>query len=501
MVVGNNRTTASIKPAVRPRSQEAAPAPPPHPVLQLQTQIGNRAVVALLQRSESHPPSSVGFRPVQRQGDGAAVAEQVAPVPLVPPPLRSERQRLAAQAGPMVNHSVAALPPLRGAGVLNPRRADGLRGEAEVVRDELPDLPRSPALASWLRAQQDGGAGQPVPEQRALAEELEAGDVDLPEPAPAQPTLVSRAGGVVQGFFRGVGGTVRGWGRGMAAAFSREKRRDVGAKMPTVGGAGAPAVGHVDYALAAGQGLVDNRATEGTARLVGGATAAGQVRGTGGQIGQVAHTASPTAVTLEHPGDFARSFTAGGFELAHQIAGLVGIFFSALKAALDVRSLVSSVRVIRALKEAKVEALRDAEEFWPDPEANKEVIEMIDYAIRQKYEKVIKRAIGSVTALAALGTALAILIANPVGASLAAVIIGSLGASVLVYKIGRWGWKKWAARSLGKKRAQIAQALHAHVMSGDGLAVAAVRALHLDPDMVARAPNGPALILRKLKSS
>jgi hypothetical protein len=441
---------------------------------------------------------------VQRQGGGAAVAEEVAPappVPLVPPPLLSERQRLAAQAAPMIHQSVEALPQLAGARAINAGRADALRREAEGVRDDVADFPRSPAFAAWLGAQQDGGDGQPVRDQRAVADELEAGGQEVLERLPAEPNLLSRAGHAVQGFFGRAATTVSGWGRAVTGALSPEKRRDAGAKMPTVGGVAAPTLGHVDYALVAGGALVDNPATEGTARLVGGGGAAGQVRETGGQIGQVAHTASPPTTTLEHPGEFARSFTTGGFELAHQIAGVVGIFFSALKAALDIRSLVSSVRVIRALKQAKADAARAADEFWPDPDANKEVIAMVDYAIRQKYEKVIKRAIGSVTALAALGTALAILIANPVGAPLAAVIIGALGASVLLYKIGRWAWKKWGNQSLGKKRAQIALALHAQVILGDGLAVAAVRALHLDPDVVAHAPNGPALILRKLKSS
>lgn len=195
------------------------------------------------------------------------------------------------------------------------------------------------------------------------------------------------------------------------------------------------------------------------------------------------------------------SATAGGFELAHQIAGVAGIFFSALKAALDIRSLVSSIRVLRDLKKAKKEAAKAADEFWGDPEAKKEVVAMVDYAIRQKYEKVIKRAIGTVTTLAALGTALAILIANPVGASLAAIIIGGLGASVFVYKIGRWAWKKWKTESLGKKRGEIARKLHAQISLGDSLAIEAVRALHLDPDVVAGSPNGAALIKRKLKSS
>jgi hypothetical protein len=456
-------------------------------------------VVALLQRTAGEPSPVPTLLPVQRNGDGA-VGEKVPPAPLLPPPLLSERQRRAA-APPLVNQLVGALPPLSGRGLLGQRRAEAGLREAEAVEEDLPGFPRSPAFAAWLSAQQDGEPGPPVEELRAVAGELEAGDQEVAAPLPAEPGLLSRAGSAAMGFFGGVRRTLSGWVSAVKQAFSRENRRDIGAKAPTAGGSGAPVAGHIDYALTAGQALVENPASEGAARLVGGAKAVGEVRETGGQMGQVAHSASPATTTLKHPGDFAHSFAAGGFELAHQIAGIAGIFFSALKAALDVRSLVSSVRVIRALKEARREAAEAAEDFWADPDANQAVIEMVDYAIRQKYEKVIKRAIGSAAALAALGTALAILIANPVGASLAAIIIGGLGASMLVYRIGRWAWKKWKTRSLGKKRAEIAHTLYAHIMAEDSLAIAAVRSLHLDPDEVVRAPNGPALIMRKLKSA
>jgi hypothetical protein len=500
-VVGNNRIAASKTSARHSRPQHVGTSNPSHPVLQLQRQIGNRAVVALLKGSGGYPLPAAALLSVQRQGE-AALEEGAVPAPLIPPLLLSERQRLAAQAPPVLKQVVDAMPQELGPEVAAPGRVEEARREADVVAEDLPRLlPRSPALASWLSAQQDGGAGPPVEAQRMLVQELGAGKEEVAEPAPAKPGRLSQAGRAVQGFFGGFGSKLSGWGSAIKRTFSRENRRDAGAKTPTVGGIGGPAVAHVNYAVAAGRGLVDNPATEASARLVGGAKAADQVRDTGGQIGQVAHSASPTTTTLEHPGEFAHSFTAGGFELAHQIAGMAGIFFSALKAALDIRSLVSSIRVLRDLKKAKNEATKAADEFWGDPEAKKEVVAMVDYAIRQKYEKVIKRAIGTVTALAALGTALAILIANPVGASLAAIIIGGLGASVFVYKIGRWAWKKWKTESLGKKRGEIARKLHAQISLGDSLAIEAVRALHLDPDVVASAPNGAALIRRKLKSS
>ena len=175
------------------------------------------------------------------------------------------------------------------------------------------------------------------------------------------------------------------------------------------------------------------------------------------------------------------------------MASLVGIFFSAVKAALDLKSVVSTVRVIRGLKAAKRTAIANG----TDPA----IVEAVDYAIRQKYEKVIKRAIGAAVALTTLGIGLAILIANPVGASLAAIIVGGIGSGVFLYKLGRWAWKKWKTKSVGVKRAEMARRLHSQLVAREALAIDAVRSLHLDPVAVAAAPNGSAMILRKLKSS
>jgi hypothetical protein len=174
-------------------------------------------------------------------------------------------------------------------------------------------------------------------------------------------------------------------------------------------------------------------------------------------------------------------------------ASVVGIFFSSIKAALDLRSVLSTVRVLKGLRDAE----RAAVEAGADPL----VVEAVKYAIHQKYEKLVKRALGATVALATLGAGLAVLIANPAGAALAAVILGGVGAGFFLYKLGRWAWKKWKTKTLGVKRKEMARALFNHLRLGDQLAVAAVRSLHLDPDAIALAPHGAALIERKLKSA
>ncbi len=107
--MGNNRIAARETSARHSRTPHVGTSNSSHPVLQLQRQIGNRAVVALLKGSGSHPLSAAALLPVQRQGQGA-VEEEVAPAPLVPPPLLSQRQRLAAQAAPVVKQVVDAMP-------------------------------------------------------------------------------------------------------------------------------------------------------------------------------------------------------------------------------------------------------------------------------------------------------------------------------------------------------------------------------------------------------
>jgi hypothetical protein len=327
--------------------------------------------------------------------------------------------------------------------------------EADAVRDDLGPL----GLAPGPVANAERGEMEQEPDQGANAapvvRELAAVEANPQAAVPPRPGFFSRAGTAFRGFASGVGSKVSAAGAAIKRALpSRETGRDIGAKSPLGGSIASVAGTHLNYVTSA---------------------------------------ASSTSPTLEQPGEFARSFTSGAFELTHQIASVVGIFFSALKAALDLRSLVSSVRVIRDLKAAK----RQAEASGAEPN----VVMAVDYAIRQKYEKVIKRAFGAAAALAALGAALAILIANPVGAPLAAIIIGGVGAAIFAYKIGRWMWKKWKTKTLGQKRGEIAQRLYNQIRARDVLALDAVRALHLDPEAVIAAPNGAKLIARKLKSS
>jgi hypothetical protein len=269
----------------------------------------------------------------------------------------------------------------------------------------------------------------------------------------------------------------------------------VGGKAQPVGGIGAPVLGHTSDVLATTQGVVDNPVTADIAGSLGGHEASKGVHEAGAAIGGARESTEATTTTLDHPAEFGRSVTGGGFEALHAVASVVGIFFSALKAALDFRSLVSSIRVYRALKQARAQA----RVLGTTPT----LVEAVEYAIKQKYEKIFKRAFGTAVALAALGTGLAILIANPVGASLAALIIGGIGASMFVYKVGRWAWKKWATQTLGEKRQKMASRLYNQMLTNDVMALEAVRSLHLDPVEVRQAGDtkGPALIFRKLRSA
>ncbi|MGH9057497.1 MAG: hypothetical protein ACRDYY_16810, partial [Acidimicrobiales bacterium] len=503
MTDGRSVESARRRDRERPR---AATAPTQvHPILQLQGQVGNRAVAALLQRSgggvpgrrpvgspaatallgppgerDEGPAGGSGPLPVQRILGGGAGQEA---------PPSDDEARIAEE----VNAQVGALPDLDEAPLVAPGNVEVARQEAGAVEDDLAPLglARSGAFAEWYRGELGGqgyhNAVAPVAKELAGAR----GDVDLP--APPRPGFFSRAKTSVQSLFSSIGSGLSKAGAAIKGAFSRENRRDIGAKAPVGGSVGSATGTHLSMAIGAGRSIVDNSVTSGSAKLVGGAGAVGKVHEVGGQMGQVAGGAASTSPTLEHPGNFAHSFASGAFELTHQIASVVGIFFSALKAAMDLRSLVSSIRVIRGLKAARRRAVSSG--------ASEAVVAAVDYAISQKYEKVIKRAVGAASALAALGVALAILISNPAGAALAAIIIGGVGASVFLYKVGRWAWKKWKTESLGKKRKEIAQRLYNQIRARDALALDAVRALHLEPETVIAAPNGPDLIARKLKSS
>lgn len=508
-----------------------SPGSAAHPILELQRQVGNRAVTAALGRARAIDArgalvSEAGNRAmskalgvaVQRQGgessgQGSALAP---PGPDRPASLQAPGGEAAA--GERIQHEidrqVAALPGLDERAVPEPQQVEQGRVEASQVSADLGELglADNAPLGRFLEAQM-GGGGRAAP---PVVEELRQGPGPV-DASPARPSLGSRiwaglgsaaswVGKKASGAADWIGEKASGAKRSMAgawsslkSAFRRENRHDVGAKAPIVGSVGSLAGSHASTVLGAVTPVVDNPATEGAANLVSHGSGE-QLQHVGSQIGQAGHDAgnaatNGTSATLEHPSEFLHSFGSGGLELLHQVASVVGVFFSGLKAAIDLKSLVSSVRVLKALKAARAEALA-----LPAPER---LVQAIDYAIRQKYEKIVKRAFGAAAALAALGVGLAILIANPVGAALAAMIIGGVGATVFLYKIGRWAWKKWGSKNLSEKRKEIATLLYNQVRTGDVTARDAVRALHLDVDEVL-APareQGIGMIMRKLKSA
>lgn len=416
--------------------------------------------------------SARALLPVQRVGEG----EGGGGVALAPPPLLSERQRMAA-AQAAVADSVGGLPeelgPSKGP---DPSKAEVAAQDAQDMSQEAPDfVPNDESFRAWLKSQEKGG--QKLEEQQAEIQELQAGKdeaseagsegtfapelFEQPKPKPGRlaragaalgragtsiKSGATRAGRYIWGGLSSAGGSIK---RGFKGLFKRDNAQ---LGISTGGGAAA---------------TVKMAATE----------------------------AAPAA--LRQPADLGQSVAAGGVELVHAVASLVGLFFQALKASFDIKSLVSSVRVVRALKQAKAQANEQARgQLGPEGE---QIVEIINYAIRQKYEKIIKRAIGAAIALAAVGAALAVLIANPVGASVAALVLGVAGLSMTVYKLGRGIWK-WKKNQKGEKRRAMAYKLHASLLRGDALAIEAVRALHLDPLKVRSDPNGDSMIFRKLKS-
>lgn len=470
-------------------------------LLSVQALAGNRAATRLAQGNGGHLA-------VQREGGGSGVGVQEREAPS----LQEQVDQFVAGHGPPVEEG--ALPA--------PQNVEKAKEEVSGAQSEVGDLGvgRGGPLEEWVRREQGGAGGA----EQAVSEIQESrGDLNLDSPSPqgrTEPTKLSRgqrfkkamsnfgtsakeklgafggwAWGGLKDFGNWASGGLKGLGKSIAGAFDREGRHDKAAMGAAAGGIGAPLVGHAGDVMTVGSSVVDNPATNWSANLVGGSGAVDKLQGAGSAIGHTgseASSAGSNAPTLEHPGDFAHSFTAGGFELAHSIASVAGLFFSALKAAFDIRSLVSSIRVIRGLKKAKQDAIGSG--------ASPNLVHAVDYAIRQKYEKVIKRAIGAAAALATVGVGLAILIANPVGAGLAAMILGGIGAGVFLYKLGRFIYKKIRDRQ-GKKRGDMARLLFNQLRTHDALARDAVRALHLDPDTLADDPKGYDKIFRKLKSA
>ena len=342
------------------------------------------------------------------------------------------------------------------------REVEELRGGEDGPEAAVPEVasaPSAPAAGPQGEpAPQGGGQAQAgAPPQKSRWERFKEG--------------ASSVGSAIGGFFSSIGSAI-------ASPFrNKQARTDTARTANTTLSVGTGLTNAASQAPGiVGNTVMDNSLTEGAARL-GGSSAT-----------QGLHNASTTVAD------------AGGatIQVVHTVAGAVGLFFSFLKGALDTRSLISSIRVHRSLKKARKAA--EGRGY------SKEVIDAVDYAISQKYTKILRRAAGAALAFATLGVGLAVLISNPVGAGIVAIILAGIGLVWGLYKIYHAIKKRFGVpegQRAGVKRGQMAKLLYSKAKDGDQLAITALTSLGLTAAQVTAGTeeDGVFLISRKLKST
>ncbi len=232
---------------------------------------------------------------------------------------------------------------------------------------------------------------------------------------------------------------------------------------------------------------------------------AGKERKTYAGVTQTATSLANTGVGQVH---HVASFTAHVTKLIGTVTGAIGLFFSTLQSALDLRALISSgfqqSKLDKMAKEAKEKAIAEGH---TEEEAT-EIVSAVRYAMEQKYSKMIKRAIafsgGIVSMIAGAGALAAITLGtNPIGWAILAGIGAAIGIGLLAYKIYRWYKKKYKTGDLGAKRLKMARQIVAKLKGGDSLAKQVVVELHLEPAYVAGLDEAVAIdkVMEKLRSS
>jgi hypothetical protein len=179
-----------------------------------------------------------------------------------------------------------------------------------------------------------------------------------------------------------------------------------------------------------------------------------------------------------------------------KVIPFINIFFSAIAAALDFRAASKSADIAHQLKQVSARAKADG----GDPA----VIDAIEYAIKQKETKKVRRYITAFAGLASLGGGIALtaggalgavalgalLASNPVGWGIALGLVGIgalVGIGMLCYKLFRRATKK----NPGKQREEMAARLYdAWVPRGDALARTAIQKLNLNPEEMRLASLG-----------
>jgi hypothetical protein len=179
-----------------------------------------------------------------------------------------------------------------------------------------------------------------------------------------------------------------------------------------------------------------------------------------------------------------------------KVIPFINIFFSAIAAALDFRAASKSADIAHMLKQVAAKAKADG----GDPA----VIGAIEYAIKQKETKKVRRYITAFAGLASLGGGIALtaggalgavalgalLASNPVGWGIALGLVGIgavVGIGMLCYKLFRRATKK----NPGKQREEMATRLYdAWIPRGDALARTAIQKLNLNPEEMRLASLG-----------
>jgi hypothetical protein len=468
----------------------------------LQSAAGNQAVAAAMSKS----PAAVAAM-IDR-----VIAERVAALPEAEPSAIPDEGAVGAVrdevqgAAPAVAADAGLPGPLQAFLVQEYHRAapGGENDVAQVIeaRQEAQEAPSA-----------EGGAGAPAAAGIfAAVEQLGAGHgggaagVSAPPHAGPAPAPQGGAGPAPvaarsrwQGFKEGVGGVGQSISQGASSAWrgiksggtraknwmssalgldTREKRHDKGAKVAPIAGGVANEVSTWAHAPGATQDML---LTAGTSEVAGGQ----------------ANSGATGLDASGHTSTWFGTVANGTLEVIHQVGSVVGIFFSAIRAALDVKSAWSSYKVSKALRAAEAQAASG--------NVNPVIRSAVQYAINQKYAKFKKRALRATLALATLGTAIAILVANPVGAALAASILAAIGLAWGLRRLFHWVRKKWWAKpgeGKGVARRYQSRQLYDGLVTNDPLARSAIEALHLDPNEVkAAGPSGGVdLIFRKLKS-
>ncbi|HZT67030.1 MAG TPA: hypothetical protein VFA11_14675 [Acidimicrobiales bacterium] len=442
-------------------------------VLGLQATAGNQAVGSVLGAHRASAREEVG---ATTSGPGATTT------------LDPQARALVDQ---FVHQQVSSLPDIDENVIPDGAEVEQVRSEGEAMGRELEEI----------------GVRNNAP----LAELLqkEAGD-DLepkPAPAPAGPGRWERFKAGVSGLGSSIGGGIsslgssiksgasragsaiktskvgkffsRGWaaisGKKTAAAENDRKYwKDKGALAPVVGTVGVVGLKHSDQVLTGAKDVADNPGTT---------AAADALTGHHGQV-----SAAGSAVDAASSSD--------GLHVVAHVVPVLNLLVGGIRAMIDIRAVWRTGRSIWDLYETRKKAALDANH---DPE----VVKAIDYALRQKYQKLFKRSLSAAAGIAAIGVTIAVLASNPVGWG----VLAALGLAFSLVGLAMAGWKlarkiyKTVKKTKGVTRGSVARLLFRKLQAGDPLARQAVINLHLDPDVVATDDSGVQLIERKLKST